>query len=89
MDAETAKGIVDAADIEGIEIQLREDYSGRGMYGRTTSAIVVDSWGELLAGVARYAGDLDPIEQDEQIERLCEELHTLRSDSMGRGFVVY
>lgn len=41
MDLEKARKAVDEMKSEGIECELREDYSGRGMYGKSTAAIVV------------------------------------------------
>lgn len=40
MKLETAKRIVDIAEENGIELKLYENYSGRGMFGRTTTGIV-------------------------------------------------
>lgn len=84
-----AQGIVDAAEMDGLELRLREDYSGRGMYGETTAAIVADNIGEFMAGLARFCGDLDPCEQDSDIEETVLTVMNLRTDNMGRGIVLY
>jgi len=76
-----------------LAMQLREsghdtkviDYSGRGMYGRQTTGLVVDSVAHLAAAafaVGFYAAD------DAQ-EDFIEELFNLRSDSLGRRIVYY
>ena len=41
MKRETAEAVADRLDSDCIEYELRHDYSGRGMYGETTSALVV------------------------------------------------
>lgn len=42
MQLKTAKAIVQAAAELGLEISLYENYSGRGMYGETTTAVTGD-----------------------------------------------
>ena len=89
MHEEIAQGIVEGAEVEGLELQLRENYSGRGMYGSTTAAIVADSLGEFMVGLARYCGDLDPCHRDGEIEEVVLAMTNLRTDNMGRGVVLY
>ena len=89
MQLEIAKGIVDAATIDGTGLQLRDDYSGRSMYGAKTAAIVADSLTDFLVGLARFCGDLDPMEQDREIEEAVLACQDLRTDSMGMGIVLY
>ena len=38
-----AKNIVKKLSENGIEVELREDYSGRGMYGRTTAGVILEN----------------------------------------------
>ncbi len=72
------------------EIDIRNEYSGRGMYGRSTFAVVVDNESELLLNVIQYIK-----EKDETTERFVETLPdvsnvgTLRTDGMGRKVVIY
>ena len=55
-----------------------EDYSGRGMYGRTVAAISVDYESEVAyIGYAFGALDFDP-----------DDIPT-RTDSMGRSIIIY
>jgi len=90
MQLEIAQGIVEGAEVEDVELQLREDYSGRCMYyGKTTAAVVADNLGDFLAGLARYCGDLDPCHQDGDIAEAVLDVQNLRQDSMGRGIVLY
>ena len=36
-----AEKMIDACNEEGIELEIYEEYSGRGMYGKTTTGIVI------------------------------------------------
>ena len=40
MTLEDAQKIVDKAEEEGLDVTLYENYSGRGMFGATTSGVV-------------------------------------------------
>lgn len=40
MKLETAQAIVQAATDNKLDVTLRENYSGRGMFGKTTAAVV-------------------------------------------------
>lgn len=42
MDLEKARNAVDEMQSEGIDCELDEGYSGRGMYGKQTTGIVVN-----------------------------------------------
>ena len=70
--AERAVEILHAAGHH--EAEVYPDYSGRGMYGRTTPAVVCDCL--LAAGMALGQAGLDPSDR-------------LRQGTMGRGWVVY
>jgi hypothetical protein len=53
MNLDEAQEVVDVLDFEfGIEAEVREDYSGRGMYGNTVVAFVVGSGEEIAVGYA-------------------------------------
>lgn len=43
MNATTARECFDILNDNGFDVSLREDYSGRGMFGATTFAIVLSS----------------------------------------------
>ena len=71
-----AKAIVEElVEFEGIEATVREDYSGRGMYGRTTAAVSTH-YSEDVVAAARDLG-------------LPLRRSSLNVDSMGLGKVVY
>ena len=71
-----AKAIVEElVEFEGIPAEVRENYSGRGMYGRTTAAVSTRC-SEDVFSAARCAGI--------RLRR-----SNLNVDSMGLGCVVY
>lgn len=56
MKKDLAEVIWDALDNAGIGCSLREDYSGRGMFGKTTSGVVADaSVTDVLSAVIENA----------------------------------
>lgn len=79
MDRESAERIEDELFNLGADFELREDYSGRAMYGETTAAFVFDDWTDVaLLGYAAAQADVE-----------ASAIEGLRSDNMGRGLVVY
>lgn len=86
MQLDTAVLLSRAAEDVGVECEVREEYSGRGMFGRTTAALVVESplvlvgLAALIAGERRYPADL---------EDFLTNLNNLTWDSMGLSYVVY
>lgn len=74
MNIDTAREIVKTLKSDGFdEAELREEYSGRGMYGKTTAGIVIDT-----IGFVYYA-----------MGRLNLEFVELREDNMGLRMIVY
>jgi hypothetical protein len=85
MTKEQAQFIVDAILETGEEANVYENYSGRGMYGDTTTGVVTDlSAGQILAAVVNQIkySELDPSEIVELDENVSQ-------DSMGRGIIIY
>ncbi len=54
MTKEFANFLANVSGEMGHDCELREDYSGRGMNGRTTHAVVVDDPLELMCDVMDY-----------------------------------
>ena len=90
MKYEIAKLIVEAAEQAGLDgVTLYDGYSGRGMFGKTTTGIVTEqhtSIFEVLGAVISLAlyepelfGEIDP----------CEFGECARSDNMGLGMIYY
>jgi hypothetical protein len=68
--------------------EIREEYSGRGMYGKTTHAVVYDSRGDYERALIYAAYEVGNRGNDD-VEGILGELSNLGSDSMGMGIVVY
>ena len=74
---------------EGWEASVRPDYSGRGMFGQTTPAIVTGAPGAMVGwAISRVLVESDP---DDGSEGLDEALRAIpkREDAMGRDTVYY
>jgi hypothetical protein len=71
------------------DLELREDYSGRGMFGETTFAVSGDDieFYDALANSieAIYADDYPNVEMWE----LTDLLRHIKTDSLGRGTIFY
>lgn len=87
MKAELAKAIMSAAEVIGLELEHRAEYSGRGMYGKSTDAVIGDQ-GDFLQACCYAAGTLDA-ESGLGLDELCDAVRNLRSDSMGRYSTVW
>ena len=85
MNAATVNFLKKVADNSGIKASIYDDYSGRGMYGKTTQGIVTDSVIELLGASVMYVleGDIDEKEKE------FIDLKHLHTDSMGRDEILY
>ena len=88
MKRETAELIKAAADEGGREVEVRDGYSGRGMYGKATCS-VVGSRTDIQVSVLWAAYNLgvetasDPNDCPDFAEAM-EDLEGLRWDQMGR-----
>lgn len=51
MNQSDADEIMEVAEAEGLEVRVRENYSGRGMFGRTTTGLVGPE-GDVLDAIA-------------------------------------
>jgi hypothetical protein len=73
------------------EIDVRDNYSGRCMYGDTTFAVVVDSQSQLMADVLNYIRDGVDLDGDGNVTvdgNDFPRFNAFRQDSMGRNSVV-
>lgn len=85
MKKEVAEILFDLMQGACVECSMRDEYSGRGMYGETTHAISGDfSDGDVAVAVAS-AYDLGYIEGTD----IVPEDFSYRSDNMGLGIVIY
>jgi hypothetical protein len=95
MKKETAELLVEAAQDQNINATLRRDYSGRGMFGKTTHAVELPRLDQLAAVAACAAVDLvrriDESDAPEgfTMRDFVEDLRRLRTDNMGLDYIVY
>lgn len=83
MTKEQANFFKEALDNDDIyPVEIRDDYSGRAMYGETTFAIITDSICELIPSLLRQAQE-DPDSMPDFSD------FNLQQDSMGLGIVLY
>lgn len=85
MGRELAEAIIEAIECSGAEAKLRENYSGRGMYGETTCGVVTDESLVFVIGSVISAPEL--FAEDEGFAKF--DVGVLRSDSMGLGIIIY
>ena len=69
--------------------ELRKDYSGRGMFGKTTAAVTFDSLVGFQSALMAAALELGSCNKRGTQEIRDELLGGFASDSMGHGIVVY
>lgn len=78
-----SEALVGVADVEE-----REDYSGKGMYGKTTIGLVVNlSPDEIKKEIVKYYSN-DNINPYAMIMSVGEIL-SFRSDNLGLGYIIY
>lgn len=97
MKEELAELIVDLfEEYTDFEVSLREGYSGRGMFGETTTGIVVDESPDkamsILLAEILYGSLSRPINRDvELVKDLCNLVIAVRysQDNMGHDYIFY
>lgn len=98
MTKEAALFLKEASENAGNECDIRENYSGRGMYGRTTCGVVVASLATLLADVIQYVGEnIHDIDEDgegtaghtEYVGKEIPDMSDLSVDNMAMDVIVY
>lgn len=92
MTKEMAKFLKEASENAGNECDIRENYSGRCMYGKTTCGVEVNSVAQLLADVIQYISE--HVEDDDGTPTawtgpLPPDPENFRVDNMGLGIIVY
>lgn len=90
MQEATARFIVQIIENRDEEATIHEDYSGRGMYGKTTFAVVMDTPQRLTQALANFVLENGSDElTDDQEEALDEIASGFRSDSMANDVIIY
>lgn len=84
MTKEQANFLVETIENSGNEAEIRDDYSGRGMFGKSTYGVVTKINPANLLGVAltHIKDSLDCIED-------IPDFGDLRTDSMGLSTIIY
>lgn len=84
MNLPLAKFIQNAVEYIGEEANIYENYSGRGMFGKTTAGVVVEHQEFIIQGILEF---LKENPRNNALEKI--EIDGFRFDNMGRGFIVY
>jgi hypothetical protein len=89
MNLEYAKLIVEASDpaLKPFDVRLRTDYSGRGMFGATTAAIVAPDIAEFAATACKAVARL--AQHGNRTAGLINAVRNVRIDHMGNDVVIY
>lgn len=92
--AETLVQVLEEDGIDGIDVSIRESYSGRSMFGKETVGVVINGGGVLDALIAVINNATCFVtEEDEPVDFYdLEERFTVRNmrmDSMGKGIILY
>ncbi len=87
MNEKTARLIVEALQSEGIDADTYKNYSGRGMYGTTTTAVNIKDNYTNRATVQRAVDNQSELfgEEGEEVPRIDDH----RTDSLGLGWLIY
>lgn len=99
MKKQHADMIQEAANVIGLDVETRDDYSGRGMYGEEVSAVVGDL-GDIMACVAQAMKSLmEDLETAKYVslvdgnhpdpDDFIDDLRNTSIDNMGRSYVIY
>ncbi len=95
MKPETAARILEAAKDLGFDFEVRQDYSGRGMLGATTTGLVVPDISQLLQAIAKAsffiattAVSTGAADSFAEHDRFVADLK-VKTDSQGRDIIVY
>ena len=89
---ELFKEAVDVLDADGHESEVREFYSGRGMFGATCPAIVSNASGAQVGAAIAIARFNIGHDNGEDVFEIIEQVWSLipkRSDNMGLSMVYY
>ena len=85
MEKAIAEKIAEACHNRGFEYKIREDYSGRHMYGEHTTGIVLDQSVNLTSLIICYAELF--VEDGEAIFDNVDD--RIESDTMGKDQIIY
>lgn len=75
-----------ANNVNGAEVY--EEYSGRGMYGKTTTGVTVSSELRVIEGLMNIVKEMAEDEDLEGLQNLPD-FKNLRVDNMGQDIIIY
>ncbi len=70
------------------EVEIYENYSGRGMFGKCTTAITCDQSQQVFA-LARAVRNATRDNDEKLVEELLDFSQSMKSDSLGLGMIYY
>lgn len=88
MTKEQAEFIEKAYDYMGEEIDVRSDYSGRGMFGKSTYGIVIQNPADMLCIVMQYIKE-ELIGGGEDLYDIIPDFGRFKLDNMGLRTIAY
>ena len=80
--------IVDCGEYTEDDVYIIENYSGRAMYGGTTTGLVIPSVTVLIQYIIMFAPELSEIHDEDDIYSF-ETINELYIDSLGRSYLIY
>lgn len=88
MDRAVAEKIVEAVNENGGEARLYEEYSGRGMYGKTTTGVVIID-GDIVSSVISNADLFVDVDEDSGYCNPKFDMRRMRYDQLGLNEIYY
>jgi len=94
MEMKLAETLVQVCEDQGLDVKLYESYSGRSMYGRETTGVVIFEGDiqDILRAVINnatcfIAEESEPVEFFDLSEMFT--VNNFKVDSMGKGIILY
>ena len=72
-----------------VEGEVYREYSGRFMYGKTTTAVTFPDLNKAIGSVARAVANACEFEDTETIEDMLKDFDRVKLDDMGKGIIIY
>ena len=84
MEARLAKRLVEMCVESGVDARIYEDYSGRAMFGKNTTGIVIPT---LVALIEVLINAMIVVDVEDESE--YEMVGNLKYDNLGKDFILY
>jgi len=91
MKKELAERIVEILREFDDRAEIYEDYSGRGMFGRTTTGVVFSNYTALMQALYCLGHDIaeECVDDDTEYYDTLAEIGKFRFDNLGLDYIVY